>query len=43
MQPRPMSGVDSGLTDTMQDLIVDTIGAGSIALLGWWRIELCDF
>jgi len=35
---KPMLGDDSGLTDTMWDLIVDTIGAASIALLGWWRM-----
>ena len=35
---KPMLGDDSGLTDTMWDLIVDTIGAVSIALLGWWRM-----
>ena len=35
---KPMLGDDSGLTDTMWDLIVDTIGAASIALLGWWQM-----
>jgi uncharacterized membrane protein YjdF len=29
----------SGLTDTMWDLIVDTIGALAISLLGWWRMH----
>jgi len=32
---KPMLGDESGLTDTMWDLIVDTLGAGAIALLGW--------
>ena len=29
----------SGLTDTMWDLIVDTIGALIISLLGWWHMH----
>ncbi len=29
----------SGLTDTMWDLIVDTIGAVFISLLGWWHMH----
>jgi uncharacterized membrane protein YjdF len=33
---KPMLGDDSGLTDTMWDLIVDTCGASFIAGLGWW-------
>lgn len=33
---KPMFGDDSGLTDTMWDLIVDAIGASAIAALGWW-------
>jgi len=33
---KPMLGDDSGLTDTMFDLVVDTIGALIISLLGWW-------
>ena len=33
---KPMLGDDSGLTDTMWDLIVDTIGALIISVLGWW-------
>ena len=33
---KPMLGDDSGLTDTMWDLIVDTIGAFLISALGWW-------
>jgi len=32
---KPMLGDPSGLTDTMWDLIVDTLGAITIALLGW--------
>lgn len=33
---KPMLGDDSGLTDTMFDLMVDTLGALIISLLGWW-------
>ncbi|MAT51345.1 MAG: hypothetical protein CMK32_09215 [Porticoccaceae bacterium] len=33
---KPMFGDDSGLTDTMWDLIVDVIGALIISLLGLW-------
>jgi uncharacterized membrane protein YjdF len=33
---KPMLGDASGLTDTMWDLIVDTIGALAISALGWW-------
>ena len=29
----------SGLTDTMWDLIVDTLGAAAISLLGWWYMK----
>lgn len=32
---KPMFGDPSGLTDTMWDLIVDTLGAGTISLFGW--------
>lgn len=32
---KPMLGDDSGLTDTMWDLIVDTLGALAISLYGW--------
>jgi uncharacterized membrane protein YjdF len=32
---KPMAGDPSGLTDTMWDLIVDTVGAGLVALAGW--------
>jgi len=34
---KPMFGDPSGLTDTMWDLIVDTLGALIISLLGWWH------
>lgn len=33
---KPMLGDDSGLTDTMWDLILDVLGAMIISLLGWW-------
>jgi hypothetical protein len=33
---KPMLGDPSGLTDTMWDLIVDSLGAGVIALRGGW-------
>jgi hypothetical protein len=29
----------SGLTDTMWDLIVDTLGAFMISALGWWYMK----
>jgi hypothetical protein len=29
----------SGLTDTMWDLIVDTLGAAAMSLLGWWYMK----
>lgn len=32
---KPMLGDPSGLTDTMWDLIVDTVGAAVISLAGW--------
>jgi uncharacterized membrane protein YjdF len=32
---KPMAGDPSGLTDTMWDLIVDTIGAAAVSLAGW--------
>ncbi|MCK9564037.1 MAG: hypothetical protein M0R02_15095, partial [Bacteroidales bacterium] len=35
---KPMLGDDSGLTDTMWDLILDALGAFIISLLGWWRM-----
>jgi small basic protein len=34
---KPMFDDPSGLTDTMWDLIVDTVGALIISLLGWWH------
>jgi hypothetical protein len=36
---KPMLGDPSGLTDTMWDLIVDTIGAGVVALAGWHQLR----
>lgn len=36
---KPMLGDPSGLTDTMWDLIVDTLGAAVISGLGWWYME----
>ncbi len=36
---KPMLGDDSGLTDTMWDLIVDTVGAFAISGLGWWYMH----
>jgi uncharacterized membrane protein YjdF len=36
---KPMLGDDSGLTDTMWDLIVDTLGALVISTLGWWYLH----
>jgi hypothetical protein len=36
---KPMLGDDSGLTDTMWDLIVDTAGALAISGLGWWYMH----
>jgi uncharacterized membrane protein YjdF len=33
---KPMLGDPSGLTDTMFDLIVDTLGALVISGTGWW-------
>lgn len=35
---KPMLGDPSGLTDTMWDLIVDTLGAAIISCLGWWHM-----
>ena len=37
---KSMLGDESGLTDTMWDLIVDTIGASIIALIGWWHMKM---
>lgn len=36
---KPMLGDPSGLTDTMWDLIVDTLGAAAISLFGWWFMK----
>ncbi len=36
---KPMFGDPSGLTDTMFDLIVDTLGALVISLYGWWYLK----
>lgn len=36
---KPMLGDPSGLTDTMWDLIVDTLGAAIISLTGWWYMR----
>ncbi len=36
---KPMLGDPSGLTDTMWDLIVDTLGAFIISTTGWWYME----
>lgn len=36
---KAMAGDPSGLTDTMWDLIVDTIGAAFVALVGWWHLR----
>lgn len=36
---KPMLGDPSGLTDTMWDLIVDTLGATLISTFGWWHMR----
>lgn len=36
---KPMLGDDSGLTDTMWDLIVDSVGAAAISLYGWYFLN----
>lgn len=36
---KPMLGDPSGLTDTMWDMIVNTLGALAISALGWWYME----
>ena len=36
---KPMLGDPSGLTDTMWDLIVDTMGAAVISGFGWWHMR----
>jgi hypothetical protein len=42
---KPMPGDPSGLTDTMYDLMVDTLGAATVSLLGWWYMKRrkCSF
>jgi hypothetical protein len=37
---KPMFGDPSGLTDTMWDLIVDTLGAAAISVFGWWYLRV---
>lgn len=39
---KPMFGDPSGLTDTMWDLIVDTIGALVVSVIGWWYMHRED-
>jgi hypothetical protein len=34
-----MLGDDSGLTDTMWDLVVDSVGAAAISLYGWYFLS----
>jgi uncharacterized membrane protein YjdF len=36
---KPMLNDPSGLTDTMWDLIVDTLGALGISVFGWWYMR----
>lgn len=36
---KPMLGDSSGLTDTMWDLIVDTLGALVICVFAWWHMK----
>ena len=36
---KPMLNDPSGLTDTMWDMIVNTIGAALISALGWWYMK----
>ncbi|MCB1674973.1 MAG: hypothetical protein KDI01_01700 [Halioglobus sp.] len=36
---KPMFNDPSGLTDTMWDMIVNTIGAAFISTLGWWYMK----
>lgn len=36
---KPMLGDESGLTDTMWDLIVDTLGGAVISFFGWWSLR----
>lgn len=36
---KAMLGDDSGLTDTMWDLVVDSVGAAAISLYGWYFLS----
>lgn len=36
---KPMLGDESGLTDTMYDLLMDTFGAFIISIWGWWYLR----
>ena len=36
---KPMFDDQSGLTDTMWDLIVDTIGAALVSVAGWYQLS----
>lgn len=36
---KPMLGDNSGLTDTMCDLMVDCLGAAIISCFGWWNLK----
>lgn len=36
---KPFLGDPSGLTDTMWDLIVDTLGAAVVSCFGWWHMK----
>lgn len=36
---KPMFDDPSGLSDTMWDLIVDTLGALTVSLFGWWHMQ----
>ena len=36
---KPTAGDPSGLTDTMRDLIVDTLSAAVVSLFGWWYMR----
>lgn len=37
---KEMLGDPSGLTDTMWDLIVDTLGAAIISIIGYWHLKM---
>jgi hypothetical protein len=36
---KPTAGDPSGLTDTMRDLILDTLSAAVVSLFGWWYMR----